>query len=116
MWDLFNPDSYGRLAEARAQAIAQSSKLLAGKQEEKIMRNELQSSKIALERTLQILDDSEKLLREQTAQSMRLFRSGMLNALQLSEVINRRVDLIDNKLKAELQYLDVRSRQYQLYH
>lgn len=114
MWDLFNPDSYGRVEEAGARALAEKSKLQAHKQEERIMLDQLVESKSTLEKTLDILNDSDKLLMEQTANAMRLFRSGMLNALQLAEVINRRVDLVENKFKAEGQYLDVWSRLYQL--
>jgi hypothetical protein len=60
------------------------------------------------------LEKTDGLLKEQTVNAMKLFRSGMLSALQLAEVINRRVDLIENKNKAETQYLEVYSRLYQL--
>ena len=113
-WDLFNSDSYGRLGEASAKALAERSKLMAFKQEEQIALQDLRESKETLEGTIKLLKDSEKLLAEQASTSMRLFRSGLLNALQLAEVINRRVDLIENKLQAETQYLDVWSRLYQL--
>lgn len=114
MWDLFNSDSYGRVGEANAKAMAAQAKLNAGKQEEKIMLQQLLESKETLERNLELLENSDKLLAEQSVNAMKLFRSGMLSALQLAEVINRRVDLIDNKSKAEVQYLDVYSRLYQL--
>jgi len=114
MWDLFNSDSYGRVSEAEAKAMTQQMKLLAYKQEEKIALQQLADSKQTLERTLVLLDDSEKLLKEQTVNAMKLFRSGMLSALQLAEVINRRVDLIENKTKAESQFLEVTSRLYQI--
>lgn len=113
-WDLFNSDSYGRVGEAAAKALAEQSKLNAFKQEERIMLGQLQDSKMTLEKTLKLLDDSDVLLQEQSSSAMKLFRSGMLNALQLAEVINRRVDLVENKLAAETQYLDVWSRLYQL--
>ena len=114
MWDLFNSDSYGRVSEAEAKAMTQQIKLSAYKQEEKIALQQLNDSKQTLEKTLLLLDDSEKLLEEQTVNAMKLFRSGMLSALQLAEVINRRVDLIENKTKAESQYLEVTSRLYQI--
>jgi len=113
-WDLFNSDSYGRVGEAGAKALAEQAKLHAFKQEEKIMLSQLQESKVTLEKTLELLDNSDSLLQEQSLNSMKLFRSGMLNALQLAEVINRRVDLVENKLNAQTQYLDVWTRLYQL--
>jgi outer membrane protein TolC len=114
MWDLFNSDSFGRVGEANAKVMAGQAKLEAGKQEEKIMMDQLLESKATLEKSLVLLENSDNLLKEQTQNAMKLFRSGMLTALQLAEVINRRVDLIDNKNKAEAQYLDVYSRLYQL--
>lgn len=114
MWDLFNSDSYGRVGEAKAKAMAGQAKLEAGKQEERIMMDQLLASKVTLEKSLVLLENSDNLLKEQTQNAMKLFRSGMLSALQLAEVINRRVDLIDNKNRAEAQYLDVYTRLYQL--
>jgi outer membrane protein TolC len=114
MWDLFNSDSYGRVGEANAKSMAAEAKLNASKQEEKIMLSQLLESKTTLEKNLVLLEKTDGLLKEQTVNAMKLFRSGMLSALQLAEVINRRVDLIENKNKAETQYLDVYSRLYQL--
>ena len=113
-WDIFNSDSYGRVGEATAKFRASEAKIEAGKKEEKIMRDQLLDSKSTLEKSLVLIEDSDKILKEQTSNAMRLFRSGMLNALQLAEVINRRVDLIENKYKIESQYLDVSTRIYQL--
>jgi outer membrane protein TolC len=113
-WDLFNSDSYGRVGEANAKLRASEAKIEAGKKEEKIMRDQLLASKNTLEKSLVLIEDSDKILQEQTSNATRLFRSGMLNALQLAEVINRRVDLIENKHKTESQYLDVFTRIYQL--
>lgn len=113
-WDIFNSDSYGRVGEATAKFRASEAKIEAGKKEEKIMRDQLLESKSTLEKSLVLIEDSDKILKEQTSNAMRLFRSGMLNALQLAEVINRRVDLIENKYKIESQYLDVSTRIYQL--
>lgn len=114
MWDLFNSDAYGRVGEAGAKALAGKAKLDASKQEEKIMLEQLLESKTTLEKNLVLLENSDGLLKEQTQNAMKLFRSGLLTALQLAEVINRRVDLIKNKNEAETQYLDIYSRLYQL--
>jgi hypothetical protein len=114
MWELFNSDSFGRVAEANAKAMAGKAKLDAFKQDERIMMQQLLDSKITLEKNLLLLEESDRLLKEQSQNAMTLFRSGMLNALQLAEVFNRRVDLIDNKMRAQSQYLDVTSRIYQI--
>lgn len=115
-WELFNPDSYGRLGELNANILAQESKLKAHQQDETLMKSRLLESEKALQKTLMILADSELLLGKQAKLSMRLFRSGMLNALQLSEVINRRIDLIENLQKAQAQFVEVKGHLYQLRH
>lgn len=114
MWDIFNADSYGRVGEANAKALSAKTKLSAFKQDEKIMFNQLYDSKVTLEKSLLLIERSRLLLQEQSQTAMKLFKSGMVSALQLSEVLNRRVDLVDNKVKVESQYLDVSSRLYQL--
>lgn len=114
MWDIFNSDSYGRVGEANAKALAAQAKIESGKQTEKIMWDQMNSSKITLEKSIELLSNSDVLLKEQTVNAMKLFKSGMISALQLAEVLNRRVDLIENKIKVESQYLEVYSRIYQL--
>jgi hypothetical protein len=114
MWELFNADSYNKFSEARAKTMAAEAKLLSGKQQESIMRENLRTSKITLEKNLILLDKSNDLLNEQSKNATKLFRSGLLNALQLAELMNRRVDVIEQKSKAELQYLEISSRLYQL--
>jgi hypothetical protein len=110
MWDIFNNDSFGRVEEVNAKFLASQAKVRAGKQDEKIILGQLLESKATLEKSLVLLDDSNALLKEQTQNAMKLFRSGMLSALQLAEVINRRVDLLENKSNVEAQYLDVYTR------
>ncbi len=113
-WDIFNSDSYGRVSEAQAKIQAGQEKMRAAEQDELIMMNNLVESKKVLEENLEILADTDGLLKEQSLNAMKLFKSGLLSALQLSEVINRRVDLIESKNKVENQYLDVWSHLYQL--
>jgi len=115
MWDLFNADSFGRLGEAKARANAALAQIQQGKTEQNLMKLKLKSLQATLEETLKILEDNQRILSEQTQAAMRLFRSGMLTALQLAEVLNRRVDLIENKYKTENNYLEVRTRIYQLH-
>lgn len=116
MWDLFNSDSVGRLKQAKAQFEAKQAQLEAGKQEEKIMLTQLLDTQATLEKSLVLLQDSDHLLKEQSSHAMTLFQNGMLNALQLADLINRRVDLIQNKNTAENQYLEMSSKIYQMNH
>jgi len=116
MWELFNADSYKRPQEARAKSMAAESKIRSAKIQENLARQNLATSRLALEKNLKLLEDTNSLLSEQTRNAMKLFNSGLLNALQLAEVLNRRVDVVEQKNTAELSYLDVRSQLNQLTH
>ncbi|MEK6623715.1 MAG: TolC family protein [Bdellovibrionota bacterium] len=115
-WDLFNNDSYGRIAETRAKYRGAEAKIAAARQDEMIAHNNLAASKAVLEENIKLLSDTDTLLKEQTINAMKLFKSGLISALQLSEVINRRVDLTENKSNAENQYLEVMTNIYQIHH
>lgn len=115
-WELFNSDNYNRAGEARSIAIAREAKLQAGKLDETIARDSLLTSNMTLRKSLNLTGESAEYLHEQSKNSIKLFRAGLMNGLQLSEVINRRVDVIEQEKNIELQYLDVRSRLYQLTH
>ncbi len=116
MWEIFNNDSYGRLGEASAKARAAEAKVAAYKQEEKIAMEQLDEAKQTLDRNLDLLNETDALMLEQTQNAMKLFRSGLLSALQLAEVLNRRVDLIQQKNQVQIQSLEVHSKIYQLMH
>ena len=114
MWELFNPDSYGRNSEAQARAMAAEAKIKNARLDESIALAKLIDSKSALEMGLKLLDDSDALLGEQSINAMKLFRSGLLSALQLTEVISRRIDLIEEKSQTQTNYLEVTSRIHQI--
>ena len=114
MWEIFNNDSYGRLGEAAAKARSAEAKVAAYKQEEKIAMDQLNEAKSTLDRNLELLNETDALMLEQTQNAMKLFRSGLLSALQLAEVLNRRVDLIQQKNQAQIQSVEVHSKIYQL--
>jgi hypothetical protein len=65
---------------------------------------------VALTKTLITLADSEKLLDEQIKIANTLFRNGMINALQLVEVLSRRVDLVGLQTEARMNLINVESQ------
>jgi len=111
-WSLYDPNSSGRVKEAKARARAFETKVMAQAQEEQAGTDQLENSKTALEQNLTLLDNSEGLLDEQTKEAMKLFRNGMISALQLSEILNRRVDLIEQRKQVRISYLEVLSQLY----
>lgn len=115
-WELFSSDSYNRTDEARSQARAASARIKSMKQDETLLRKKLLDSQSTLSSGLGLLKTNSDLLNEQAQTSMKLFKAGLMNALQLTEVINRRVDVVEQKNEAELQYLEVRAGLYKLSH
>lgn len=108
-WDLFVAPNFGAVHQAESLSAAAWAHA-----EEAVLheRTETQGSleaAEALEKNLKILAGSSVLLDEQTQVAKRLFLSGAMNALQLAEVLNRRVDLIAALENAEAQYLGVRA-------
>jgi hypothetical protein len=55
-----------------------------------------------------LMDDSDKLLEEQAETAKNLFKNGSINALQLVEVLSRRVDLIDQQAMVEMEMAKAR--------
>ncbi len=101
-WSLFDPSDLGAYREARlkAQAAARMNQALA--QKERAERSALAESDRALRANLARLEDSDRLLAEQTRVSATLFRNGSMSALQFVEILNRRTDLISQETEAEL--------------
>lgn len=115
-WDLFNPDSLGRAAEVRARRAAADAQLLAHGQDERLAVDKLLDARRTLQSGLRILEDSQALLEEQSRVAFRLFSAGLVSALQLAEVINRRVDLIEKRGETQLQFLEINGQLYLLKH
>ncbi len=106
-WALFDSGSYGKKAEAKAMAIAadKSSQALQEKNTQEFAS--LKQQKEMLANNLQILKQSQDLLSEQTQLTENLFKNGSVNVLQFIEVLNRRVDLVQQYTETELNYLKV---------
>lgn len=112
-WSLFDPSDFGKYKEASlgAQAAAQFSE--AGVQQENAIRSGLIETDKALRSNLVRLEESDKLLSEQTKVSSQLFKNGSINALQFVEILNRRTDLIMQQSEAEMGLLKVSSEKIQ---
>lgn len=101
-WNLFDSSTYGAEKEARlkAQSIAKSAQAL--EQQERSERMALIESMTATRRNIELLEDSYKILLEQSKITETLFKNGSINALQFVEVLSRRADLITQQGEAEL--------------
>lgn len=109
-WEIFSAPSYGATRQATLEAAAARGRADA---ELERSRAELEGSRemaLSLERNLARLQDSGKLLAEQTQTAKRLYLNGSINALQLVEVFARRTDLAVDRAEAELRLAEARAR------
>lgn len=77
--------------------------------EKGIAEQSLLSSDATLTGNRKLLLESEQLLSEQARVAFRLFQSGSIQALQLAEVLNRRVDLVLSLKRLDEQWIQVRA-------
>ena len=108
-WDILNIPNMGageqaadswEAAKARAKEIRLKSEL-----------DSVQSSESlrSLNTNLDLMNESAKLLEEQTETAKNLFKNGSINALQLAEVLARRADLITNRTQTEMDLVQART-------
>lgn len=101
-WNLFDPADLGKHKEAYLNAKALA------KQAEAIRLQDLsegfaaEQAEFLIKKNIYLMRDSDKLLGEQQLVATQLFKNGSINALQLIEIINRRVDLVCQILELEL--------------
>lgn len=113
-WNLFSGNDVGATSEAIHNSHAAKYYAMATEQKEKMEFVGLSQAEEALLKTYITLEDSQKLLDEQTNIANTLFKNGMINALQLVEVLSRRVDLINSFNEVELNLIDTKAKKYTL--
>ncbi|MCL1973172.1 MAG: TolC family protein [Endomicrobia bacterium] len=104
-WNIFDPSSYRTFEEAGLKAAAAKKSSEAYARQERAQRSGLQESVKALKDNIAIINESDKILLEQIEVMKTLFKNGAVSALQLIEVLNRRVDLIAQQNEAELAFV-----------
>jgi outer membrane protein TolC len=108
-WDLFSAPNYGAARQAEETAAAARARAESMSQRSQAEYQSSQDSIRALATNLNLMDESAKLLEEQTTTARSLFRNGSINALQLVEVLSRRVDLLENRAETELALVQAHS-------
>ncbi len=107
-WDLLDVPNFGAGDQAQADAKASREEAEVLRQKSAADRVQAVESKKALESNLALMEDSSKLLEEQTETARNLFKEGSINALQLVEVLSRRADLITSRAQAEMELVQAR--------
>ncbi|MCP5496475.1 MAG: TolC family protein [Leptospiraceae bacterium] len=107
--NLFSPSDYGSLEEAKMKSSAARARAEEAKRNEESQLTILLKASESLEKNIKLMEESSDLMNKQVGTSQKLFRNGSINALQMTEVLSRRVDLIIAKANAEREYLKVRA-------
>jgi len=113
-WNLFSAGDGNATEQAIHNSKAANFYAKAISQKEKIEFSAFKTMEDTLNKTLETLAESQKLLDEQTNVANNLFKNGMINALQLVEVISRRVDLINSKTEAEVKLIETKATRIKL--
>lgn len=100
-WNLFTAANFGATDQAEHSAYAGAYKAAAVERDSKIQSQSAANSIKALEESLKLTKESLDLLKEQTNNAKLLFRNGAINALQLVEVLSRRADLLESRVRAQ---------------
>jgi outer membrane protein TolC len=93
-WSLFDPADFGSKNEYRLKSMAMKKYSESMSKQELAQKNGLNEALNSYKENLKLINDSDKILEEQTKMSESLFRNGSINALQFVEILNRRTDLI----------------------
>jgi outer membrane protein TolC len=108
-WDLFSAPNLGAVTQSEQLASAAAAR--ADQLRNKMNGDHVtaKANLISTEKNIILLDESAKILEEQTQITRGLFRNGSINALQLVEVLNRRADLLTHRTEAELNLAQIKS-------
>ena len=101
-WELFSASNFGATSQAEHSAAAAHARAEGMNEKTRMERSRAIQTANTLENNLILMEESTKLLEEQTATAKDLFRNGSINALQLVEVIARRVDLVVSRTEAQI--------------
>jgi outer membrane protein TolC len=109
-WNLFDPADFGSKNEFRLKSIATQKYSESMEKQEIAEKNGLTESLNSYKENLKLINDSDKILEEQTKMSESLFRNGSINALQFVEILNRRADLITQQNEIEVGLVQTASK------
>lgn len=101
-WQLLSADQLHIVAEAKQQAAAAATNVAWAQQQQQQARLAISQQHLTLIDTLKRLNESQRLLTEQSKIARDLFHSGAINALHLAEVMARRLELLQQRYASEL--------------
>lgn len=104
-WTIFDAANVGAYREASLRSLAVEYRSSEMAERSEVIRRAVRSSLSMLEGNLKRVKESIEVTSEQVSVTERLFKNGSVNALQLTEVLSRRADVIENRKQIEIAYL-----------
>lgn len=113
-WDLFSAPNFGAIHQAELTAAAADARVHATKLNQSVALARATRASQAVRAQMRLAEKSIVLLEEQARAARKLFLNGSINALQLTEVFSRYVDLISAKAQMASEYLKINSEMIQV--
>lgn len=107
-WSLFSPTHWEASREKQLSAASYFARAYELQTQQKIENDTLLNEVQTLHSQVDLLIQSSELMNEQLQISQRLFRSGAIQALQLSEAFHKKIELIEQKIQLEGNLLKAR--------
>lgn len=108
-WSLFNATDLGAYKEAKLKSQSMAKFAEASEQQDRAEQKGFVEATDSLKFNLNLVNESEKLMIEQTKVAEQLFKNGSINALQFVEVLNRRTDLVYQQSEIQLNLIKTAS-------
>lgn len=110
--NILSPTDYGSIRQGELESDAAKSRARDARIKADIEVRKLARFSGTLKSNIKILRESSIIMDEQIRNSQKLYASGSLRSLQLSDVFARKADLVMNLSSAEIEYVNVRSGIY----
>lgn len=115
-WDLFNNDSYGRKTEAKVKAQRMKKQYDYYKKKESSYRKSLGFTLKQLSKNLTLIQESKKIINEQVEVSSKLYRKGRMNGIQMTQILDNKMNLIIQQKQMQERYIQTALKQYEINH
>jgi outer membrane protein TolC len=104
-WSLLNLQEAGESNQARFEQLSLEALMSKADQDERLHGQNLSQSIQFSEQQLELLLSSQEILKEQSRQFKSMYRQGIINLLQVSEIYKKSLELLQAKKNLQFQYL-----------
>ncbi|WCL49765.1 TolC family protein [Leptospira sp. GIMC2001] len=112
--NLYNGEDLGSYQEAKLKSEANLDRARDQIRSEDAKKKDLRQRIISIQKQIKLIEDSSKFMDEQVINSRKLFANGSINAMQMSEVIARCIDLTLDRANLEKEFVITRAEMYAL--